>query len=446
MQEYSLTTLLLFQLFLIFLNAIFACTEIAVISMNDNKLKKMADDGHKRAKCLLSLTNQPAKFLATIQVGITLAGFLGSAFAADNFSDKIVSFLIDMGITVSAQKLDVFSVIFITIILSYTTLILGELAPKRIAMQHTERIALIMAYPIFIIAKIFSPIVWFLTFSTNMVLKLFLIKDSDKKNSITEEEIRMLIDIGTQNGTINSQEKKLIHNVFEFDDKLVSEVLTHRMHVKFLNIDDSLSVWENKIFKTNRSIYPIYKNNRNNIIGTIKFKDFFKYKNLKKEDLIKKIMNPVQFVPEAQHIDELFKSMQKTRNHFAVTVDEYGAVTGIVTISDLLEELVGTLNDDVSAPNEIPLIQEITENEWIVQGETPIEKIEKLLKLKFPIEDYDTVGGFILSSLTTIPPTLKNIKVQFENIYFEVLNANGHKIESILIKREIISYNTNKEV
>ncbi len=444
MHEYSLTVLLLFQFFLIFLNAIFACTEIAVISMNDAKLKKMAEDGHKRAKCLQALTNQPAKFLATIQVGITFAGFLGSAFAADNFSDKIVNSLINLGINISVQKLDVFAVIFITIVLSYITLILGELVPKRIAMHHTEKIALIMAYPIFIIAKIFSPIVWFLTFSTNLVLRLFLIKDTDKKNSITEEEIRMLIDIGTQDGTINQQEKKLIHNVFEFDDKLVSEVLTHRMHVKFLNIDDSLLNWENKIIKNRYSVYPVYKKTHDNVIGTLSFKDFFKYKGLKKEELIKKVIKPVQFIPEAQHIDELFKSMQKKRNHFAVAVDEYGAVTGIVTIADLLEELVGSLNNDTSTPKEEPLIQEIKENEWIIKGETPIEEVEKLLKLKFPIEDYDTLGGFVLSSLTSIPASLDKTKVQFENIYFEVLQSTGHKIDRILMKRENVFYPLNK--
>lgn len=445
MQEYSLTALLLFQLFLIFLNAVFACTEIAVISMNDGKLKKMAEEGNKRAKCLHLLTNQPAKFLATIQVGITFAGFLGSAFAADNFSDRIVRFLIDIGVHISPQKLDVISVIFITLVLSYITLILGELVPKRIAMNYAEKIALFMAYPIFIIAKIFSPVVWFLTFSTNMVLKIFGIKEENQQNNITEEEIRMLIDIGTQNGTINLQEKKLIHNVFEFDDKLISEVLTHRMYVKFINIDDTIENWEEKMLKSKFSIFPVYKNTHDNIIGTIRFKDFFQYKNIEKDELIQKIIQPVQFVPQAGHIDTLFKSMQKTRNHFAVTVDEYGAVTGIVTISDLLEELVGSLNNDTQAPKEEPKIQEIKENEWLVQGQTPIDEIEKLLKIKFPIEDYDTVGGFILSAMTTLPPSMKKTKVAFENIYFEVLKAKGHKIETILMRREPLSSELESE-
>ncbi len=439
MQEYTLTTLLLFQLFLILLNAVFACTEIAVISMNDGKLKKMAEDGHKRAKCLVKLTNQPAKFLATIQVGITFAGFLGSAFAADNFSDRMVSFLIEMGVNLSAQKLDVISVLVITIILSYITLILGELVPKRIAMHHAEKIALFMAYPIFIIAKIFSPIVWFLTFSTNMVLKLFCIQEENQQNNITEEEIRMLIDIGTQNGTIDQQEKKLIHNVFEFDDKLISEVLTHRMNVKFININEDLKLWEEKMLKNQFSVYPVYKQTHDNIIGTIRFKDFFKHKHLKKDELIQNIIYPAQFIPQAGHIDELFKSMQKSRNHFAVTVDEYGAVTGIVTISDLLEEIVGSLNDDLNAPKEEPRIKKHIKNEWIIKGNTPITEIEKLLKLKFPVEDYDTVGGFILSAMTTLPSSMKKVKVQFENIYFEVLKAKGHKIETVLMKREPLS-------
>lgn len=442
MQEYSLITLLIFQLFLIFLNAIFACTEIAVISMNDGKLKKMAEDGHKRAQKLLSLTQEPANFLATIQVGITLAGFLGSAFAADNFSDRIVAFLLECGIHVSPQKLDVFSVIFITIILSYVTLILGELVPKRIGMQYTEKIALFMAHPIYIIAKIFAPVVWFLTFSTNMVLKLFGIKESKMNKNVTEEEIRMLIDIGSQNGTIDLQEKSLLHNVFEFDDKLISDVLTHRTQVKFINIDDSVKVWEAKMLKNQFSIYPVYKKTRDNIIGTIKFKDFFKEKGAKKEELIKRILKPVQFIPEGLHINNVFKSMQKSRNHFAVTVDEYGAMTGIVTISDLLEEIVGPLNDDLSAPLEEPDIKEVSENEWMIKGTTLMEKIEKMLKLKFPPEDYNTIGGFILSAMTTLPASMRGVKVQFENIYFEVTKANGHKIEQVLMRKEPLS---NKE-
>ncbi|MBR6730038.1 MAG: HlyC/CorC family transporter [Alphaproteobacteria bacterium] len=439
MQEYSLISLLIFQLFLIFLNAVFACTEIAVISMNDSKLKKMAEDGHKRAKKLLSLTLEPAGFLATIQVGITLAGFLGSAFAADNFSDRIVAFLMDLGLTISPQKLDVIAVIFITIILSYVTLILGELVPKRIGMQYSEKIALLMAYPIYGIAKIFAPIVWFLTFSTNLTLRLFGIKENKIENNVTEEEIRMLIDIGTQNGTIDMQEKSLIHNVFEFDDKLVSDVLTHRMHVKFINIDEPVNTWETKMLKSRFSVYPVYKKNHDNIIGTIKFKDFFKEKGLKKEELIKKILNPVQFIPEGLKINDVFKSMQKSRNHFAVTVDEYGAMTGIITISDLLEEIVGSLNDDSSAPIEEPEIKQISKNEWEIQGVTLIEKVEKLLKLQFPPEDYSTLGGFILSAMTTLPASMNGVKVQFENIYFEVLKANGHKIEKVLVRREALS-------
>lgn len=296
-----------------------------------------------------------------------------------------------------------------------------------------------MAYPIYGIAKIFSPIVWFLTFSTNFVLKICYIKENNEKNNVTEEEIRMLIDIGTQNGTIDLQEKRLIHNVFEFDDKLISDVLTHRMHVKFLNIDDPEKTWESKMLKYQYSIYPVYKKNHDNIIGTIRFKDYFKEKGLEKEDLIKKILRPVQFIPEAIHINDVFKSMQKTRNHFAVTVDEYGAVTGIVTISDLLEEIVGSLNDDLKAPLEEPQIKQLSENEWIIQGTTLIEKVEKLLKMKFPPEDYNTLGGFILSSMTSLPSSMEGIKVQFENIYFEVLSAKGHKIERVLLKREPLS-------
>ena len=242
MTDYTIAELLLFQLFLIFLNAIFACAEIAVISINDNKLKRMADSGDKRASRLISLTAQPAKFLATIQIGITLAGFLGSAFAADNFSDRIVYWLISLGVTLSPKTLDVLSVIGITLILSYVTLILGELVPKRIAMNYAEKIGLAMSGLIYLIAKIFSPLVWFLTASTNAVLHLLHINPEEKNDEVTEEEIRIMVEAGSQNGTIDDIEKSIIHNVFEFDDITAEEVMTHRTDVTFLDIDDSPEV------------------------------------------------------------------------------------------------------------------------------------------------------------------------------------------------------------
>lgn len=435
MSEYTIAELLLFQAVLIFFNAIFACAEIAVISINDNKLKKLAENGDKRAIRLSSLTAQPAKFLATIQVGITLAGFLGSAFAADNFSDRIVSWLLSLGVTISPAKLDVLAVIGITLVLSYITLIWGELVPKRIAMQHAEKIGLLMSSLIYTIAKIFSPIVWFLTVSTNMSLRSIGINPEEKNENVTEEEIRIMIDVGSENGTIDDTEKKMIHNVFEFDDKAVYEVMTHRTNVQLLNIDDNIDTWEKIMIKTRYSVYPIYQNNYDNILGILNIKDYFKYKPQGKSAIINQAVKPVLFIPETLYIDDLFQNMQKSRIHFAIVVDEYGSISGIITMNDLLEEIVGDLEDDANAPPSIPNIKQINQNSWLIQGTTPIEDVSKTLNIEFTDIDCDTFAGFVLSLMKEIPLNKKNIKLSYKNIRLKLLKTNGHRIEQVILQK-----------
>lgn len=435
MSEYTISELLLFQAILILFNAIFACAEIAVISINDNKLKKMAEDGDRRAMRLASLTAQPAKFLATIQVGITLAGFLGSAFAADNFSDRIVDWLVSLGVTISPKKLDVLSVIGITLILSYITLIWGELVPKRIAMQHAEKIGLFMSSLIYIVAKIFSPIVWFLTVSTNISLRLIGINPDEKNENVTEEEIRIMIDVGSENGTIDDDEKKMIHNVFEFDDKVAYDVMTHRTNVQLLNIDDDISAWENIMIETRYSVYPIYQDNYDNILGVLNIKDYFKYKPQGKSAILNEAVKPVLFIPETIYIDDLFHNMQKSRIHFAIVVDEYGGISGIVTMNDLLEEIVGDLEDDVNAPPTIPNIKEINKNSWLIQGCTPIEDVEKLLGMKLSEIDCDTFAGFVLSLMSEISSDKKNIRLTYKNLRIRLVKTNGHRIEQAVLQK-----------
>ncbi len=435
MTDYTVLELLLFQAFLIFLNAVFACAEIAVISINDNKLKRMAENGDKRAVRLASLTAQPAKFLATIQVGITLAGFLGSAFAADNFSDRIVDWLIAQGVTISPTKLDILAVIGITLILSYITLIWGELVPKRIAMQHAEKIGLFMSSSIYIIAKIFSPIVWFLTVSTNISLRLLGINPEEKNENVTEEEIRIMIDVGTENGTIDDKEKELIHNVFEFDDKLVYEVMKHRTDVQFLDVEDDTGNWEKIMIETRYSVYPVYKDNTDNILGILNIKDYYKYKPQGKSALINKAIKPTLFVPETQHIDDLFHNMQRSRIHFAMVVDEYGGISGIVTMNDLLEEIVGELEDDITAPPSVPNIKQINKNSWVIQGYTPIEEVEKAFELDLSEIDCETFAGFIFSLMDEIPLEKKNIKLNYQNIRIKLVKTNGHKIEQAILQK-----------
>ena len=434
MSDFTITELLIFQLALILLNAVFACAEIAVISTNETKLKKLAYDGNRNASRLLELMQQPARFLATIQVGITLAGFLGSAFAADNFSDKIVDWLISLGATMSPAKLDVLSVIGITLILSYVTLILGELVPKRIAMRNAEKIGLFCSGMLLFIAKLFAPLVWLLTLSTNIVLRLCGIDPNEKDEKITQEEIRIMIDAGNENGAIDDIEKDIIHNVFEFDNKQTSEVMTHRTKVVFLNMDDDLSVWEKTMIKTRHSIYPIYENNSDNIVGTLSFKDYFQYKTESKETILKKAMKQPHFITGSIYIDDLFKNMQKTRQHFAIVVDEYGGMDGIVTMNDLLEEIVGDLEDDALAPKAEPLIEKINKNTWKIKGNAPIDKVAEKLGIEFPDDEYDTFAGFLLSLMGSIPMKKKVIKLTYKNMKIKITSVKKNRIEDTLVK------------
>ena len=435
MSDFTIAELLIFQFILILLNAVFACAEIAVISINDNKLKNMADNGNKQAKRLTALLRQPADFLATIQIGITLAGFLGSAFAADNFSDRIVNWLIEAGVTLSPKTLDVLSVIGITLILSYITLILGELVPKRIAMNYAEKIGLSMSGIIYAIAKIFAPLVWLLTASTNAVLHLLRINPDEKNEQVTEEEIRMMIDVGNQNGAIDDIEKNIIHNVFEFDDKIAEEIMTHRTDVTFLNIAEPLEKWDEIMINSKYSVYPVYENDSDNIVGTLSLKDYIRYKKQGKEAVLENALKPAQFISKSKHIDELFTAMQKSRNHFAVVVDEYGGVYGIITMNDILEEIVGDLEDDVTAPDNTPLILQTGENSWIIRGCAPVDDVSETLGIKLSDDYSDTFAGFLLTAMGGFPEDRKSRKFEYRDLKIKITKMKGRRIEEASVQR-----------
>ena len=332
---------IILQFILIALNAIFACAEIAVISTSDNKLEKLAQEGDKRAQMLLKLTDQPAKFLATIQVAITLSGFLASAFAADNFSDLLVDLMVKAGIPLPVQTLNTIAVIIITLILSFFTLVLGELVPKRIAMRKSEGIALAISRLVFFISKIFAPIVWLLTVSTNAVLRLIGIDPNSEDEEISEEEIRMMADAGSEKGIIDEDENKIIQNVFEFDDTTVGEIATHRTEVDFLYDEDSIEDWKAVINKSSHTYYPICGDTADNIIGILDSRIFYRLEDLSRENIIKKAVKKAVIVPENIGADVLLRRMKETREHFAVVCDEFGGTFGIITLTDLIEKLIG---------------------------------------------------------------------------------------------------------
>jgi len=427
---------LLLQLILIALNAVFACAEIAVISINDIKLQQLEAQGDKRAGRLLKLTEQPAKFLATIQVAITLSGFLGSAFAADNFSDQLVKLLLRLNVPIAEATLDSISVILITLILSFLTLVLGELVPKRIAMQKAEKLGLGMANMISFFAKIFAPIVWLLTASTNGVLRLFGIDPNAEEEENSEEEIRMMVDAGSKLGTIDDEEREMIQNVFEFDDISVDEFATHRTDIEVLWTEDDDYIWEDTIYSTGFSLYPICDSTVDNVIGVLNVKDYFRHKDGGRESVMANAVKAPYFVPETLTADVLFKQMKQKRSRFAVLLDEYGGVSGIVTMNDLLEQIVGDLNDGPEEEGEAPEFEQLEENKWAVRGSMPLDELCENLGITLEEGDFDTFGGLVFDAYGFFPEDGSRFEIDIAPMHIKVIDIREHRIERAIITIE----------
>lgn len=419
---------ILLQVLLIALNAVFACAEIAVITMNDNRLARMAQQGDKRAIRLARLTSQPARFLATIQVAITLSGFLGSAFAADNFAGRLTQWLVGLGVGIPAKTINTVAVILITLILSYFTLVLGELVPKRLAMKKAEMLALGMSGLITGISKLFAPIVSLLTASTNGILRLLGIDPNAEEEAVSEEEIRMMVDTGSQKGVIDAEESAFIQNVFEFDDLTVGEFATHRTEIAILWMEESPEAWEKTIHESRHSLYPVCDESVDNIVGVLSAKDYFRLADKSRESVMRDAVRPARFVPESLRADVLFRQMKKTRDHFAVVLDEYGGTMGIVTMNDLLEQLVGDLEDDATEPEAPPEIEKLDSGTWIVRGSAPLDAVAEKLETPLPVDEYDTFGGFVFSTYGSVPRDGSVFELDACSLHIRVTEIREHRL------------------
>lgn len=437
--ETSIGFLLLLQLVLIALNAVFACAETAVISMNDIRLAKLVSMGDKRALRLARLTSQPARFLATIQVSITLSGFLGSAFAADNFSDILVNKLIALGVTLPRATLDSISVILITLILSYFTLIFGELVPKRLAMRKAESLALGISWLISFISTAFRPIVWFLTVSTNTVLRLFGIDPNESEDEVSEEEIRMMVDVGSEKGAIDPEEKELIQNVLEFDDLNAGEIAVHRTEVELLWLEDSMEQWDATIKKGMHSIYPVCDGSADDVVGLLNSKLYFRLESRSREEVMKKAVRPAYFVPENVKADVLFRNMKSSRNFFAVVLDEYGGMSGIITMNDLIEQIVGDFEPEASGPEDVPEIKELSlegGSAWSIRGCAPLEDVEAALGLSLGDCDCETFGGWVFGQIGSVPADGARPELHAGGLYIRIEKIEDHQLELALVTKD----------
>ncbi|EPR14460.1 hemolysin family protein [Ruminiclostridium papyrosolvens] len=424
-------TKVLLLVVLVLLNAFFSGSEIALISLNDKIIKKQAEEGDKKAKQLYSFLSEPSRFLATIQIGITLAGFLASAFATESFVDDLTGLLVKAGLPVAESVIRSISLVVITIILSYFTLVFGELIPKRLAMQKAEFLANIAVGPLMFLSRVTNPFVRFLTFSTNFFIKIFggnPAGGDDEK--VTEEEIRMMMEVGEERGVIQDSEKEMIDNIFEFDNKHVSEIMTHRTDIDGIPVDSDL---EYVLYVMNRDKYtrvPVYSENLDNVVGILHVKDLLEYtQNNAKDFSLKKITRSAYFVPESKRTDELFKEMQKNKVHLAVVIDEYGGTSGIVTIEDLLEEIVGNIFDEYDVEQKD--IEYLENDTYVFGGAIDLDRVEEVLDEDLPVDEFDTLGGFILKLLGRIPKVDEKPIVQYENIVFRVTEMEGRRIVKV---------------
>ena len=412
------------------LNAFFAASEIAFISLNDNKIEKQAKEGNKKAKQIVKMLENPSKFLSTIQIGITLAGFLSSAFASDTFADVMapaLNNLIPLGIGVWKS----ISIILITIILSFITIIFGELVPKRLAMKHYEKIAFGSIGIIRAISVITAPFVKFLTATTNMISKLFGVGENEEE-IVTEEEIKMMVDQGEENGTIAEDEKELINNVFDFNDITVSEIMTHRTDIFAVDIDMNQEELLQEIIKDEcrHSRIPVYDETIDEIKGVLYVKDIIKNMN-KKTFKIKSMMKEAYFVSQNKLINELFKELQKNKKHIAIIVDEYGGTAGIITMEDILEEIVGDIYDEYDEIEEE--YEKIDETTFILSGSMTIYDVNKLLESKIPEGDYDTLSGYLQEELGRIPTEEENPIIETEQLTFKIEEYEDKRILKVKV-------------
>lgn len=419
---------LLVLLILILLNAFFAAAEIAFISLNDAKIEKQAKEGNKKAKSIQSMLKDPSKFLATIQIGITLAGFLSSAFASESFAKKLAPFLNEIFPMISVSIWTSISIILITIILSYFTLVFGELVPKRLAMNNYEKIAFASIKIIKVLSIITSPFVKFLTFSTNIVSKLFGVSEKQEE-TVTEEEIRMMVDVGEEKGIIEKEEKEMINNVFEFNDKTVSEIMTPRIDIFAVDINSSISEVIDELSEDYRySKIPVYDETVDEIKGVVYIKDILlsqKNKNTKIKGLVKK----AYFVSETKPINELFSELRKNKKQIAIVVDEHGGTSGLVTIEDILEELVGEIYDEYDEIEE--KYEQLDENTFILSGSIALYEVEKILDIKIPEGDYETLSGYLIEELGRIPSEKETPIIETEKVSYKVEKCKDKRITKV---------------
>lgn len=417
---------------LVLVNAFFAGSEIALISLNKNKIRSQMEEGNKKSKILYKLIEIPTRLLSMIQVGVTLSGFLNSALASDVFADVLVEFMVGAGIPMTRS----IAMVIITLLLTIVTLIFGELVPKRIAMNSPEKFSNAIAYPLYIIYRAVIPLVHALSVLTNLVLRLIGIDPDKNDNQVTEEEIRLMVATSSEEGEIDDSEKEMIDNIFEFNDTIVEDVMTHRVDVEALDIDTSYEEVL-KYFETAKyTRIPIFEKTLDDVVGILHAKDVLSCisrMNDISEFSLKEIIRKPVFVPDSKMIDQLFYELKAEKTHIAIVIDEYGGTAGIVTMEDLIEEIVGEVFDEY---DDIPVgYRKIGEGQYLMDGSLELDEVEKILDIDLPVDEYDTLNGFIVSKLGRLPDEGDKSSIEDEGYRFIILKVDEKVIEQVKVEK-----------
>lgn len=419
---------ILLQIVFILLNAFFAGSEIAFLSLNQIKLSKQAEEGDKAAARLLVLVENPNRFLSAIQVAITLSGFLGAAFGTENFSGYLADFMVDVGLPLSPSVAGVIAMVVVTIIISFFSIAFGEMVPKRIAMQKPDMWARMALGTVKAISLVFAPMMWLLDVTTNGTLKLLGMKTKADDGAASEEDIRLMVENSGEQGAIAQEEQQWIENVFDFGDMVASDVMTPEPDVTAFSLDESAEDIIQAIQETGLSRYPVYEEDINDICGVLNARDFLLNLQAKNPKPIKGLLRRAYFVPESVHADQLFKDMQSQKHHFAIVVDEYGGTAGVVTMEDLLEEIVGNIYDEFDPEEPQPIVQ-VKEGLWRVQGSARVEELADVADITIPEDaDYDTLGGMVMSCLSTIPEDGSKLTVETNGLRIRVEMVEDRKV------------------
>ena len=426
--ESSIAIQIVLIVVLTLINAYFAASEMAIVSVNKSKIHRLSEEGNKKAKLVEKLLDQPTNFLSTIQVAITLAGFFNSASAATGISKSFADVLKNW----SVPYADTIAVVLITILISFITLIFGELVPKRIALQKAESYSMFCAKPILVISKIASPFIKILSWSTKFILRIFGMADENVEESLSREEIRSMVESGQENGVFNEIETDMITNIFEFDDSLALNVMTPRTDVYCIDINDALSDNIDQMMTMQYTRIPVYDDSIDNIIGILNMKDFaIEARKVGFDNVdMKKLLRKPYFVLETKNIDDLFRELQKEHQHIAILVDEYGGFSGIITVEDLIEEIMGDIEDEYDHDDE-PKLQKIDNNNYIVDGNYLLDDLDDELDLKLSNNNHDTIGGFVLHLLGEIPEENQQRTVKYENLTFLIISVKGNRVTKI---------------